>query len=243
MELVNWTISHLPRIHAIPGQHDLPYHSLELIHRSAFWTLCLQSGDGEIGLLYEDREGKAYPSDFGEFIVQGFPWGVPLTPAPESDKLKVAVIHHYVWIKGHSYPGAPESSQVHNLFGNGMEWDVIVCGDNHKGFQTQTKAGTVIFNCGGLQRRRTDEVDYHPQVGLLYSDGTVEEVDLDISQDIISSSPEVKEREDHLQLDEFLGQLKRLEGESLDFKTALTHAMDDKGVTPEVRRILLEAME
>jgi DNA repair exonuclease SbcCD nuclease subunit len=241
VELVNWAFMNLPFMSAIPGQHDLPYHSMDLIHRSAFQTLCYHQGEHGIDPVLWERPDEVW--GFPGIHAQGFPWGRKLTQAPESDRIKVAVIHQYVWIPGHSYPGAPESSQVHNLFKDGMGWDVIVCGDNHKGFLTKTKTGTVIFNCGGLQRRQTDEVDYHPHVGLLHADGKVRLHFLDISQDIITSSPEVKEQEEDLHLEDFLEQLKGLQGDSLDFQSAVLHAMDDKETSPEVRRVILEAME
>lgn len=37
-ELINFAIKHLPPMHCIPGQHDLPNHSLEDIRRSAYST-------------------------------------------------------------------------------------------------------------------------------------------------------------------------------------------------------------
>ena len=236
VELVNWVIRHAPMLYAIPGQHDLPYHSLDLIHRSAYWTLA------HANRLYHIQDG---PQGIGEVLVQGFPWGVPLTPAPKKErgqKITVALIHQYVWIQGHHYPGAPEESQVHNLFKDGMGWDVIVCGDNHKGFITKTKAGTTIFNCGALQRRRADEADYRPQVGLLYTDGIVEPHYLDTSQDILTAPPKTT-AEEGLDLEDFLALIGDLQGQTLDFKSAINHAMNDKGTEPAVRQILLEAME
>ena len=39
-ELINFLIDELPEnIYGIPGQHDLPNHSYDHIHRSAYWTL------------------------------------------------------------------------------------------------------------------------------------------------------------------------------------------------------------
>lgn len=237
VELANWAVRNCPPMFVLPGQHDLPYHSTDLIHRSALWNLCTHRRkfrllNGELG------EGPTHIN------VQGFPWGTELDPPSiENEKLNVALVHHYVWIPGSSYPGAPKSSKVHNLFGDGMGWDVIVCGDNHKGFLTKTKSGTVIFNCGTLQRRKTDEVDYHPQVGLLKSDGSVEPHFLDTSEDIIATSVSVREDKEEIQLEDFLTELQGLEGDSLDFQTAVHHTMDDREVSPDVRRILLEAME
>lgn len=230
VELVNWAILHLPQgMLSIPGQHDLPYHSMDMIQRSAYWTV---------------KQFFPEPS-LGSLLVEGFSWGVDFTPPPPKSSLsriKVALVHRYVWTKGHSYPGVSEESHVSKMFKDGMGWDVIVCGDNHKGFMTKTKAGTVIFNCGTLQRRKADEVDYRPQVGLLYKDGSVEPFHLDTSEDIIESSPAVREEEEIVELGDFLQQLKGLRGDSLDFKTAILHAMDDRKVSSAVRRTLLEAM-
>ena len=38
-ELVNWAIQHLPEMYSIPGQHDLPFHQIDDIDKSAYRTL------------------------------------------------------------------------------------------------------------------------------------------------------------------------------------------------------------
>ena len=38
-ELINWAIKHLPKMYAIPGQHDLPQHRLDDVRKSAYWTM------------------------------------------------------------------------------------------------------------------------------------------------------------------------------------------------------------
>ena len=44
-------------------------------------------------------------------------------------------------------------------------------------------AGTAIFNCGCLMRRKSDEIDYKPQIGLLLESGEIKLYFLNISKD------------------------------------------------------------
>ena len=237
-ELINWAIDNLPvRMYSIPGQHDLPFHNHDLIHRSAYWTICKASSK-----FMDIDPGELW--GFNGIGVQAFPWGFPLTPAPDSKrfKIKVALVHRYIWIKGSSYPGAPQEAKCSRMVGDGMGWDAIIFGDNHKGFLRRTKAGTTIFNCGGLQRRNADEVDYHPQVGLLFEDGTIEPHLLDCSADILTvGSAKESSSEAAMDLEDFLEELTRLQGSDLDFEQVMKQALG--GTSPAVRRLILEAME
>jgi DNA repair exonuclease SbcCD nuclease subunit len=38
-ELINFAIVHMPECYAVPGQHDLPNHNYNDLHKSAYWTL------------------------------------------------------------------------------------------------------------------------------------------------------------------------------------------------------------
>lgn len=125
-------------------------------------------------------------------------------------------------------------------------WDAVVYGDNHKGFLREAgKNGSIkVFNCGTLMRRKTDEVDYKPQVGLLLDDGEVVSYKLDISQDVLdtsSSTHKAEGLEAVCELGSFMDELKGLQKTELDFVEALNQAMNKFGVRPEVRKIILEA--
>jgi len=233
---------------AIAGQHDLPNHNFNEIERSAYWTLCY-------GNAIHHIDAKI-PSNWGEMKIYGFSYGSPLKPLPKekvSNKLiNVALVHDYVWTAaaGCSYPHAPKNKEIKNqshskhlINGKYYGYDVIVYGDNHRGFKRQI-GETVIFNCGTLMRRNSDEINYCPQVGLLMSDGSVEIHLLDISQDKCLPVEEAKvaEREDELNMEKLAAELHQLGSSALDFAAALESYCEANSIKESVKKILLEAM-
>ena len=81
--------------------------------------------------------------------------------------------------------------------------DVVVYGDNHKGFLA-TQGNTTMFNCGGLQRRKSDEISYRPQVGLLYENGSIKPELLDCSADNIVKTSLAQSQKDGMNMGDFL---------------------------------------
>jgi len=235
-ELINFAIVHLPRMYAIPGQHDLPHHRLEDVRRSAYWTLVEAGVIDNIDVVNDDNP---------DFIMWGFPWGRAINPpvVEEGSKtLHIAVAHKYVWEGEHHYDGAPKTDHLSKLAKQLDGYDVAVFGDNHKGFQANILDGCTVFNCGTFMRRKVDEVDYMPAVGLLYNDGTVGTCFLDTSQDKI----EVVEKttaDDELDIAEFVEELNGLGGDFLDFETAVVRYVEKHGIVKPVREVIQRIME
>ena len=237
-EVINFALANLPEGWAIPGQHDLPNHNYEEIKRSAYWTLV------EAGLLTNLEPDKETEIG-GDILATGFPWGFDLKPPrhPGAAVTHIAVIHHFIWTnKETGYPGAPEASHVKHPTTKFTGYDVEVYGDNHKGFLLEG-SGTNIFNCGALMRRKTDERNYRPGVGLLHTDGTVTRHYLDTSQDKFIQATEAEEAvEKILDMTAFVSGLRDLEtNDALDFVTAVKWFLKDNKVVGRVAEIILEA--
>jgi DNA repair exonuclease SbcCD nuclease subunit len=243
-ELIYWAMGHLPPMIAIPGQHDLPQHNYGEIHRSAFGVLCLM---GEKGIRSPLPE--VWDTSFGDFLLYSLPWGFPLKDLPKpkpSKNIKIAIIHEYAWIPECSYPDAPKENRVSKRRKELLQFDVVIFGDNHKGFCTVVSDGnkeTTVLNCGTMMRRKIDEIDYRPQVGIIYSDGTVEPHYLDTSKDIITvpNTPDGEKRE--LDVEEFLSELEGLQDHPLDFSEAVKRYINDNKVDRETCEAILKAME
>jgi DNA repair exonuclease SbcCD nuclease subunit len=246
-ELINFALANLPdSMYAIPGQHDLPSHQLEDIKRSAFWTLVEA---GKINILRDTSSlGKNnIIRDDIPIIVYAVPFGGDFEPASKSEKnrLNVVIVHDYAWINGCSYPNAPREKQLGRKTASfrNKKWfgyDVVVYGDNHKGFLTQI-GETQIFNCGTLMRRKSDEIDYIPQVGLLLDTGVVIPYFLDISKDEYIA--EAKERvEPSLEMGDFFDELEKLGKTALDFKESMEEFFRGGGMSAEANQIILDAM-
>lgn len=248
-ELINYAINYLPdNMYAIPGQHDLPNHQYDDIHRSAYQTLVKA---GKICDMKPDGVTR-----IGEHLVLcAYPPGYGICPVNrcEDDRDKgdiwIAVVHDYVWIQGHSYPKAPQEKELKKdykyndaLCGNHLGYNVIVYGDNHKGFGYSIGA-TQIFNCGTLTRRKSDEIDYKPQVGLLLENGNVAQYYLDTSEDKYLDTIEPAEEKPDLDMSDFFDELEKLGKTALDFRDAMKQFLHNGKTSLQAKQIILKAME
>ncbi len=250
-ELINFALDELdgfriengnfPNLYAIPGQHDLPNHRLDEVKRSAYYTLLVT------GIFKNLEKWEFFCSD--ALSISAFAWGEEIIPhdqdrQPENDRIQLAVVHSYIWKDGCSYPGADEKQKIGG-YGKSLEgYDAAVFGDNHKGFKTNSNIKPHIINCGTLMRRKIDEIDYQPQVGLLLDDGDIIAHHLDVSKDKFIDVDEAREKEkQEIDATQFLTELKNLGADSLDFRDAVHKYMNKKNVSEDVRENVLGAIE
>jgi len=240
-ELINFAFNNLPNMYAIPGQHDLPLHKYEDIERSAYWTLVQAEKIENIHPEYHVKNGR--------MILHGFPFGFPITHLAKkwnrfdnNEFVHIAVVHEYLWIRGRSYPNA----SLQNYYGSKQKnsgYDLIVYGDNHKGFSIGSKKGEIkLLNCGTLMRRKSDEIDYKPQIGLLFEDGSIKPYYLDTSKDKYLDIQSKISEEDSLDMKAFIKELEKLGDSDLDFHTAVKQYLKKNKIKMEICNIIYKAM-
>lgn len=189
-ELIEFAIRHLPKCYAIPGQHDLPNHDYGQIRRSAYGALMAA------GIIKNLPAGKCenIPKwDGTSLVIVGVPWGheiLPHVPPMETDydgRVILAVVHAYIWDrKRNSYEGAPDDKSLGHYLPKLANYDAAVFGDNHKGFLAKRDEtwpeGNLksVLNCGGFMRRKSND-DWHPKIGILYSDGSIKRAPLQVA--------------------------------------------------------------
>jgi hypothetical protein len=238
-ELINFALQHLPDgMLCVPGQHDLPNHRIEDMYRSGYGVL--KQAGRIVDLTHSiQRQGWVRP-----VILHGFGWGEDIQPVPRDKDgcLYVAVIHKYIWTIGHSYPGAPEEAHLAQLMPKLKGYDVAVIGDNHKGFSKKLKTGTFVFNCGGFIRRKSDELKYEPQVGILYDDGSVAAIKLNTSIDRFRTPEEMAEVFE-VDMDGFVDQLEKLGEHGMDFRETVYHSLDGMDIPEPVKDLVRKALE
>jgi len=237
-ELINFALNYLPRLWSIPGQHDLPQHNYEERRKSAYDTLAL-------GGVIEDLSPHFPHHIIGSNVhVWAFPWGFPVK-APEKFKCKynIALVHEYNWMPGHSYPNAPKEKHITPRRKELAKFDLVIFGDNHKGFQT-TIGRTNVWNCGTLMRRAVDEADYRPRVGIIYDDMTVKPHYLDTTKDVMDLNvKDVIDETMGLEIKDFLKELDGLTQNPFDFREVLERYITDNKVSDETKKVLIESME
>lgn len=238
-EVINFALKHLPHGYAIPGQHDLPHHRYEDIQRSAYWTLV------KAGAIINVCPNDPIRLHDHKLVVHGFPWGFDPKPIePDDGLLHIAIVHKFIWTKGTGYPGAPPGSIVSTARKSLAGFDAVAYGDNHKGFIVPPNAGgPTIINCGGMMRRKTDERDMRPGVGLLHAGGSVTRHYLDTTEDKFIERTGAEGTVDRvLDMTEFVAELHALgAGDALDFTAAMKRFLDDNDVPEGVRRVITDA--
>lgn len=239
-ELINFVLEHSPHLYAVPGQHDLPLHRYDLVKKSAYWTLVEA---GVVTTLKPDKPVEV--SGRTPLRLHGFPFGFPVKPLEEPHDLtiEVAVVHDYFWKNSStSFPDAPPEKRASSRWEQLRGYDVIVTGDNHIPFKVVNDKQT-LWNCGGLFRRRSDEIDHDPSVGILHADGTVTRRKLDCSEDKFLDVDELVVTKEFMDSG-FLDELAKLGDSALDFGAAMKYQMDKLGdrVSPAVKEAILRAM-
>ena len=241
--LIAFAMRELPEeVHAVPGQHDLRHHRLDSLPDTAFGVLV------EALRINYLKPGLEYVCSRSGMTLHGFPWNTELVPCPERHQLDtslhVALVHKYVWWQDHCHAGADKADRVdRGLLKQAKGYDAIVVGDNHMGFLYRREGVPQVLNCGGLMRRKSDELDYHPSVGLLWSDGHIDRVFLDTSEDkfITDISPGI----DFLrgeELEQLIADLKGASDDPLDFRDSLRRALKKLKCPQGVREMVLKSV-
>lgn len=238
-ELINWALRHLPCLYAIPGNHDLPHHRPDLIHRSAYGTLVETGTIKELGFD---------PIDVGRDMASVLVYGREFDEDPPhtlGGDVEVLVTHEYLWDTGTGHVDAPIERRLDKVAHKFSGFDVVVVGDNHVPFERTLKGGkTYVHNCGTVTRRKTNEAQYPTRVGLLRLSGKVDTMRLNTDGDKIALSVTKAEesQEENEDITALVEAMANVEDTSLDFREALHRAMDARKVDRKVRTAILEAL-
>jgi DNA repair exonuclease SbcCD nuclease subunit len=154
----------------IPGQHDLIGHNVENIANGSIGVLnCFNNWD--CSLVYESDN----------FVLWGTPYGEELMgDGCYEDQLLIAILHKFVsdsplppWLKD-------KGITAKELCENYPEFNVFVCGDNHKSFvYKHPKTNQLVFNCGCITRQKLNEKNYQPCIYIYDTDtNTYETIEL-----------------------------------------------------------------
>jgi len=246
-EVVNLAIEYLPdNIYAIPGQHDLPLHSMMDIHKSSYHTLVLSD-------RIKNLSSNQYFT-LGDWNLLGFPWGSNIQFPKRYERIKdeksikwLAVCHSYIWNKSsEAYEGAPKDKHLVQYAKKLDGFTTAVFGDNHRGFyyMCEHEDEPWIVNCGALIRRKIDEINYTPSAYLLHKMGNVTQVDIPCKHDkFIDVSDAINAIEHLMDAGDFIKELKGLGKSLVDFREAVIRFCEKNNVGEVIVSILKEAME
>jgi len=141
-------------VFAVAGQHDLRYHTD--LKNSPFNVLL------SAGLI---KHASSEPFDCEETHIYGADWGQNVPKIKSKDYFNILIIHRMIIPskKEKLWEGQTDYTLADSLLGKGF--DLIVSGDNHRGFIIDSHKGTLI-NCGSVMRMTKAQINHKPFVVL-----------------------------------------------------------------------------
>jgi len=223
------------RMWIVPGNHDLPFHSMGELERSSLGVLF------EMGVIANLHGVGTYLGKESELFLCGRGWGYDLNevviPDGYSKKDTIGVVHTMVCTKGNEYPGA---SDAELYLKKHPQFKLIVTGDNHKRFVVRD-GDRLLVNPGSLTRQAIDADD--PVVYLYDTDkDDLVELPVPIEKDVISSEHRdvVVERDEKIAV--FVESMKNEYDSDLDFEGNLKAHLVENPVSKETEKLIWEAV-
>lgn len=220
----------------IPGNHDLPNHSIDSYEKSGLSVL-EQAG------TYIVLKNECMIKD--EFSVSGISYGqgkdisdcIPTI----KNKRYILLLHEMVWQGKNPFPNA-EGYEALDLLKKYPEFDLIVTGHNHQSF-VQEYEGRLLVNPGSMMRATADQMDFEPSLYLWYAeDNTVERVHYPFEKNVISREHLEKKEEKNERLQSFITGLRADAEVGLNFEKNLEEYMAKNKISDSVKDIVWESM-
>jgi DNA repair exonuclease SbcCD nuclease subunit len=205
--LLEWFIRTINKaevdIIAIPGQHDLPYHRLDILERSG------------LGVLHATEAIDVRSSTFvtieKDFNLITFPYSMPIDHFKINRETgnypKIAMTHQMVIEDKPLWPGQidPKGAQLLKKF---PEYDLILSGDNHIPFTCEHK-GRLLVNPGSMMRTQASQVNHKPRVYLWWAGkNKIKEIFLPIEKGVVSREHIEKEEDKDKRIEAYTERMK-----------------------------------
>ncbi len=190
VELVNWIMSIFQDypdvvVYALPGNHDLPYHNMENIDRSAY--------------------GVLQKSGIFDITSNMFPFGTDTVESVAGNEL--IFIHRLIMEKdpGFKMGDMLTADELLDLYPDAK---YIFTGDNHDGF-VHTRGDRSVINPGSPIRQSASQKEYTPRIYVVdILKNTTEKIDVPDPEDmvVIDYLNQAKDRD--IRIQEFVDKMK-----------------------------------
>jgi DNA repair exonuclease SbcCD nuclease subunit len=222
------------KLYILAGNHDLPQHNLDNIHRSAFQILLNSKNIYHLNQLIMDDgnfTNKLSASNFGA-----------------DDKLNAEIVFKHIlcFPENEKIPPSDKIVKPSELFAQFENAKYIFTGDYHRQFVYAKGKTKKLLNPGCLLRQAADMIDYEPSVFLIdFVDGELKYDTLPIPDDEKMVTDEYLEKEEmrNNRIEAFIERIKENEQVSFDFIENVHNLMKNNDIKPEIKNTILELME
>jgi len=136
----------------IPGQHDMKYHQLGTLNKTAYGIL------KEAGLIIHMDVGNWHNG------IVGLPWETELSEKDMQTDMDILLVHRMVTESGPLFEGQTDWISGKGLLEQYPRTKFIISGDNHKPHivKDRSRCGGININCGSMMRKSKDQMNYKP---------------------------------------------------------------------------------
>ncbi len=217
-------------IYTIPGNHDLPEHSMQQYEKSALHVL-------EVALAI--RRLSKTPYDRRDFTIAGFAYGEKL----EDVNADIVVIHDLVYEGNPPWPNAV-GYQPKDLFKIFTKPRLILTGHYHMALVAKSKDGRLVVNPGSMMRMTIVQKDYKPRCYLYnFDDNEVEPVYFPIEEEVFDDRHIVEPKEKEERLSAFIEKLNMEWDLRLSFRANLETFFKKNKVNKKVEELIWQSLE
>jgi len=217
-------------IYTIPGNHDLPEHSMQQYEKSALHVL-------EVALAI--RRLSKTPYDRRDFTIAGFAYGEKL----EDVNADIVVIHDLVYEGNPPWPNAV-GYQPKDLFKIFTKPRLILTGHYHMALVAKSKDGRLVVNPGSMMRMTIVQKDYKPRCYLYnFDDNEVEPVYFPIEEEVFDDRHIVEPKEKEERLSAFIEKLNMEWDLRLSFKANLEAFFKENKINKKVEELIWQSLE
>ena len=164
------------KIYCIPGQHDLPDHSIKDINKTGLGVL---SAAGMVELILNPKLPIEIIKDI---FLYGCPFGLkPIQP--NNDNFNVLLWHEMI-IQSKIWTGQKALSS--NVLLRKFKYDIIISGDNHQTFIEEYK-DRLLINPGSVLRKTIKQIKHTP-IAFWTNFSNYEIINIPISNDVFDLS-------------------------------------------------------
>ncbi len=229
--LIAQAYKNLPsEIYTIPGNHDLPEHSMQQYEKSALHVL-------EVALAI--RRLSKTPYDRHDFTIAGFAYGEKL----EDVNADIVVIHDLVYEGNPPWPNAV-GYQPKDLFKIFTKPRLILTGHYHMALVAKSKDGRLVVNPGSMMRMTIVQKDYKPRCYLYnFDDNEVEPVYFPIEEEVFDGRHIVEPKEKEERLSAFIEKLNMEWDLRLSFKANLEAFFKENKINKKVEELIWQSLE
>jgi len=229
------------KLFVLAGNHDLPQHNLDNIHRSAFQILLNSKNIYHVNQLPVFENELANTNFFNSISAVNF-------GADDEKFAKVIFKHILCFPENAKLPPSDKIVKPSELFETFNNAKYIFTGDYHKQFiyESKKKKIQMLLNPGCLIRQAADTIDYEPSVFLVdfgHEDLNIQSCPIPDDEKMVTDEYIENEVMRNSRIEAFIERIKENEQVTFDFIDNVHNMMKNNKIENNVKDIILELME